>query len=443
MTNLLRGRQGVDNSGTTPDDLPTEDIALETLNDIEIEPPTTETAPPYFAEKDQQQHGSVSRQQPHPPARRPLPSRATDAGTEPYPRQVGPYELLVPIGTGTTATVYLARNLTEDGSWKYVALKRFHPHTLIDDAGLERRVVREVRLARFLRHPNVVSLLDAGEAEGAQFFVMDYVEGDTLSALLHWCSVRRQQVPMPIAMRIVSDLLCGLEAVHTLRGESGRKLDVVHRDVSPPNVLVGMRGVARLIDLGMAKVPTWTQVTGKRRILGRLPYVAPEQIAGTQVDQRSDVWSAAVVAWELFTGRRLFPENSLQALMDRTRVNPPALRTVRRDLPPALDHALASGLSLDAHDRCPSAHALLSRLQRAWEPEGRIAEREEVGKLVHEAVGAKLRAREQAMIALLRYRRALSNLTQSAMRELAEEELSTRTLGMPTLEPGDDEGNDV
>jgi len=365
------------------------------------------------------------------------------AGAVPYPRQVGAYELLIPIGSGTTATVYLARTPTQDGSWKYVALKHFRPHTLMDDSGLERRAVREVKLAAILRHPNVVSLLDVGEEDGGQFFVMDYVEGDTLSALLRWYSARRQRVPMPIAMRIVSDLLCGLEAVHTLRGESGRKLGVVHRDVSPPNVLVGTRGVARLIDLGMAKVPTWTQVTGKRRILGRLPYVAPEQIAGTEVDQRSDVWSAAVVAWELFTGRRMFPKSSLRALMDRMRVPPPALRSVRRDLPVALDHALASALLLDVRDRCPSAGALLSRLQRAWEPEGRIAEPDEVGKLVREAVGAKLREREQAMIALLRYRRALSDLTQSAMRELAEEELSTSTLRMPTLEPEDDEGNEV
>jgi serine/threonine-protein kinase len=276
-----------------------------------------------------------------------------------------------------------------------------------------------------VRHPNVVSLIDVGEGVHGTFLVMDYVEGDTLSSILRTQRHSRQAMPTSIAMRIAFDMLEGLQAVHGLREESGRALDVVHRDVSPQNLLVSTQGVSRLIDLGIAKVPSWTQVTASRHLLGKIPYVSPEQVAGLPIDRRCDVWAAGVIVWEMLAGRMLYPDDALHSLLERVRGTPPRLRSVRSDVPPALDRALASALVTDAKNRCPSANELRLRLQEAWSPVGRIADSVEVGAMVQDAIGAKLRERRAAVDSLLQYRQAMSELERSALHELVDDDHAT------------------
>ena len=345
-----------------------------------------------------------------------------------FPHRVGPYELLLPIGTGATATVFLARRGTLNGATREVALKLFRPEVLRADPTLRSRAVREARLAGWIQHPNVVSVIDAGEEPRATYLVLDYVEGDTLSSFLRTLARSHRRIPTGVALRIAVDLLNGLHAVHGLREESGRRLDVVHRDVSPQNVLVGTHGVSRLIDLGVAKVPAWTQLTKKRHLLGKLPYVAPEQVAGLPLDRRCDVWSAGAIVWEMLAGRRLYHGGGLHSLVDRVSVPAPRLRAVRPDIAPELDHAVASALTPNPNDRCPTAHELRTRLENAYKRVGAIAEQAEVGVLLGDTVRPKLQERRAAVDALLEYRHAMSQVEEDALRNLVEDEPSTVNL---------------
>jgi serine/threonine protein kinase len=295
-----------------------------------------------------------------------------------FPRQVGPYELLLPIAAGGMATVFLARHHGAGGFRREVALKLLHPHLRLEPRVVE-ELLEEARLAALLRHPNVVPVLDARDDPEATYLVMDYVEGDTVAGLIERAEQEEYRLPEPVNLRILSDVLEGLKAAHELRGPNGRSLGLVHRDVSPQNILVGIDGIARLTDFGIAKASSRLALTRTGLIKGKVGYMAPEQARGQPLDQRCDVWAAGVVAWELFAGRRLFDsDNDIATAVRLVEQRPPRLRTVRADVPAALDDAVAYALVPEADLRCPTAGEFLRRLSGA----GPVASQDDVAEVV-------------------------------------------------------------
>jgi eukaryotic-like serine/threonine-protein kinase len=291
---------------------------------------------------------------------------------------VGPYELLLPIAAGGMATVFLARHHGAGGFRREVALKLLHPHLRLEPHVVE-ELLEEARLAALLRHPNVVPVLDARDDPEAAYLVMDYVEGDTVAGLIERAEKEDYRLPEPVNLRILSDVLEGLEAAHQLRGPNGRCLGLVHRDVSPQNILVGVDGIARLTDFGIAKASSRLALTRTGLVKGKVGYMAPEQARGQPLDQRCDVWAAGVVAWELFAGRRLFgSDNDIATAVRLLEQRPPRLRSVRADVPAEVDDAVAFALVPEADLRCPTAGEFLRRLSGA----GPVASQDDVAEVV-------------------------------------------------------------
>ena len=229
------------------------------------------------------------------------------------PQRLGEYQLLAKLASGGMATVYLGRRTGAGGFDRRVAIKMLHPH-LAEDPDVRAMFLDEARLAAGIRHPNVVPVVDVGdEPRRGTYLVMEYIEGSDVAGILKAATKARQLIPAPVVIRLVSDMLAGLEAAHELRDASGNRLNVVHRDVSPHNLIVGIDGVARLTDFGIAKAEGRIASTKTGQLKGKLAYMAPERLRGLNdgstavaTDHRGDLFGAAVVLWEALCGRRLF-----------------------------------------------------------------------------------------------------------------------------------------
>ncbi|HTN87430.1 MAG TPA: serine/threonine-protein kinase, partial [Sorangium sp.] len=275
----------------------------------------------------------------------------------------GRYESLRAIASGGMATVYLGRAVGAGGFERLVALKMMHPHIAAEPEFVA-MFLDEARLAARVRHPNVVATFDL--VEDPLFLVMEYIEGPSLHLLLRTCARAKRPVPLGIALRIFLDVLAGLHAAHELTGSDGEPLHLVHRDVSPQNVLVGIDGVARITDFGVARAETRLMSTQGNALKGKLAYMAPEQIRAQQVDRRSDVYSAGVVLWEMLTEERLFKADNDGALIAHILQGPPTgPRGVMPSVPAAIDRICLRALSTDPDDRFPTAAAFAEALEEA------------------------------------------------------------------------------
>ncbi|MBX3219949.1 MAG: serine/threonine protein kinase [Labilithrix sp.] len=278
------------------------------------------------------------------------------------------YELLGELASGGMATVYLGRRRSGAGA-RLVAVKSIRQELAADDA-FAAMFLDEATLTAKIKHPNVVATLDVVSAEGKLLIVMEYVEGLSLAKLLELAWGRKASVPPAVAVRVLTDVLRGLHAAHELVDERGRALSVVHRDVSPQNVMIGLDGVARILDFGVAKAASQRHVTERGEIKGKLSYMPPEQQLGEAVDRRSDVYAAGVVLWELLVGRRLFTardDDELARLVFEGRVDPPSLASGQR-VPAALDHVVLRALAHRREDRWWSAEQMANELRDALEP---------------------------------------------------------------------------
>jgi eukaryotic-like serine/threonine-protein kinase len=310
-----------------------------------------------------------------------------------FPERVGKYELLLPLGTGGTATVYLARTRGVAGFEREVALKLVHAHLRADEES-RMHLLEEARLAARIRHPNVVPVTEVDADSIGVFLVMDYVEGEALSGLVRLLRDQNHRLPPRLIARIMNDSLAGLHAAHELRDPQGTFIGLVHRDFSPQNILVGIEGVARLADFGVAKAASRTVRTKTGLVKGKVAYMSPEQARGHKVDRRCDVWAAGVVVWELITGRKLYDhEDDVATLLSVVTEEPPRLASVMQGVPPALDEAVAYALTSDVNNRCPSAEAFRCLLESAWDECGGMATTAELGAFVRQTVGHKLAER--------------------------------------------------
>ncbi|MEO8178111.1 MAG: serine/threonine-protein kinase [Deltaproteobacteria bacterium] len=310
-----------------------------------------------------------------------------------FPDRVGKYELLLPLGTGGTATVYLARTRGVAGFEREVALKLVHAHLRADEES-RLHLLEEARLAARIRHPNVVPVTEVDADACGVFLVMEYVEGEALSGLVRTLRDHNQRLPTRLIARIMNDALAGLHAAHELRDRQSQLVGLVHRDFSPQNILVGIEGVARLADFGVAKAASRTVRTKTGLVKGKVAYMSPEQARGHRVDRRCDVWAAGVVVWELVTGRKLYDhEDDVATLLSVVTEEPPRLAQVLQGVPSSLDEAVAYALTSDVNRRCPSAETLRCMLESAWDECGGMATPTELGAFVRQTVGHKLAER--------------------------------------------------
>jgi len=282
----------------------------------------------------------------------------------PLPRVLGRYLLYEAIASGGMASVHLGRLLGPVGFARTVAIKRMHPQ-FAGDPEFVSMFFDEARLAARIRHPNVVPTLDVVATAGELFLVMDFVQGDSLARLIRASASHEDPIAPAMAATIMAGVLHGLHAAHETTNERGEALDVVHRDVSPQNVLVGVDGVSRVLDFGIAKAAGRLQTTREGQLKGKLPYMAPEQLRGV-VTRVSDVYAASVVLWELLTSRRLFwGENEAHIfgqVLEGSDVPPSRFAS---DVPPALDAVVMRGLAVDPERRYPTAREMACALEDA------------------------------------------------------------------------------
>jgi serine/threonine protein kinase len=289
-------------------------------------------------------------------------------GAPASPQVIGRYILHGKIASGGMATVHFGRLVGAAGFSRTVAIKRLHPH-LADEPEFLSTLIDEARLAARIHHPNVVPTLDVESAEGELLVVMEYVRGESLARLLRAESARGRRLPLSIASAIVIGALHGLHAAHEATSDRGAPLGIVHRDVSPHNILVGVDGMARLIDFGVAKAAGRLQTTAAGVVKGKMAYMAPEQLAAREVTRAVDVYSMGVVLWETLTGRRLFPGDNDAALFGRVLAGakePPS--SVVPSLSPELDAIVMKALAPEPEARFATAEAMAELLRRVVPP---------------------------------------------------------------------------
>lgn len=252
----------------------------------------------------------------------------------------------------------------------------------------------EVRIAARIRHPNIVPALDVVVSGDEILLAMDYVHGESLSQL--WKTAAERQVPIPpaIASAIICGVLNGLHTAHEAKDESGSELALVHRDVSPQNILVGADGVPRLLDFGVAKADGREQVSESGSIKGKLGYLAPEVIRGTPATFHADIFGAGVVLWELLSLRRLYASDNEGRTLDLILFSsPPPLRELRPEVSPELAALVSKALARNPAERCKSARAMSLELSKICPPAATL----EVGEWVV-ALAAPALERRTAML---------------------------------------------
>ncbi len=326
----------------------------------------------------------------------------------------GRYAVYGAIASGGMATVHVGRIFGEAGFTRTVAIKRMHPH-LAGQPEFVAMFVDEARLAARIRHPNVVPTLDVGAHEDELFLVMEYVDGVPLSALHKAARESGTLAPPEVAASIIVGLLRGLDAAHEARGDDGLPLGIVHRDVSPQNVLVGTDGVARVLDFGVAKALSQVHITQNSQLKGKLAYMAPEQVRGEGFDRRADVFGAAVVFWETLCGTKLFRAANEAAVVQAVQYQPiPFPSDVNGAVPPALDAAIMRGLDRDPERRFATAGEMADAIEHAIP----LASARFVGEWVRSLGGVGIRTRAQ-LVADAESRSTVEQITHSQVQKRA------------------------
>ena len=302
--------------------------------------------------------------------------------------RVGRYEVNSRIAAGGMATVHIGRLLGAVGFARIVAIKRLLPQ-FAADREFETMFVEEARLAARIQHPNVVSTLDVVASDGELLLVMEYVTGESLASLMPHARAAKP-VPQPIAVGVICDALHGLHAAHEAKDRNGQPLGIVHRDVSPQNIMVGVDGVARVLDFGIAKAADSVHTTREGTVRGKLAYMAPEQLFGHALTRQIDLYAVGVVLWELLVGERLFPGSTRPELLRKVEGQlPRPSDRAPTYVPPALDGIVMRALATAAEDRFASAREMASQLESTCE----LATRSAIAEWVESIASASLAAR--------------------------------------------------
>jgi serine/threonine-protein kinase len=302
---------------------------------------------------------------------------------------VGRYLLYGEIASGGMATVHLGKLHGPVGFSRTVAIKRLHSQ-YANDSEVAGMLIDEARMVAHVRHPNVVPTFDVVKQDKDLFLVMEYVHGAPLSRLVRAARDSGDPIPRNIISAIMCGVLLGLHAAHDATNDEGQPLEIVHRDVSPENVLVGADGIARVLDFGVAKAVGRMHTTRDGQLRGKLAYMAPEQIRAETADRRTDVYGAGVVLWEMLTQKRLFEASNEGALLSRVLeriVEPPS--ALATDISEKLDLITLKAISRDPAKRFASTREMALALEEAVP----IASPARVGQWVESLVGEELAER--------------------------------------------------
>ncbi len=310
---------------------------------------------------------------------------------------LGRYELLMPVAQGGMASVWAARLRGTRGFQRLVAIKTILPR-LSDDPLFEQMFLDEAGLASRINHPNVVQVLDLGEENGLLYQAMEWIEGEALSALVHDAPFGRG-LPHPIAVKIMIGVCQGLHAAHELRDENGELFELVHRDMSPQNILVSADGVPKVVDFGVAKARTLSSVrTANGTFKGKPAYISPEQIVGESVDRRSDIFALGVVLYLATTGKHPFRGESdmatLHKISSEAEADPPS--SVFADYPKALEEVVCKAIRKDQASRFSTAAEMARALQQAM-PEVMALGDTDVAAWMRESMPARLDERKRLL----------------------------------------------
>ncbi len=346
------------------------------------------------------------------------------------------FELIAEIASGGMATVFLARLSGVAGFQRLVAIKRLHPHLAHEPEFVE-MFLDEARLAARIHHPNVVPIQEVGESDHGYYLVMDYVEGDTLARVLAKATKGPTRVPYAVTIRIVLDVLAGLHAAHQMKDDHGMPLEIVHRDVSPQNILVGVDGVSRVVDFGVARAASRLSTTRSGQLKGKLAYMAPEQARGGVIDRRADLFSCGIVLWEALATKRLFKGEGEAETLNRVLyepILPPS--SVRPDVPKPLEEVCMKALSREVGDRYATAQEFGDALEKAARALDCVGSVSQVTNCLEEVMGVDLSQQRDVVRSWLA--RSEPSKGGSAPRSRpALDSIVTRVEGGSTSEPSE------
>lgn len=307
-------------------------------------------------------------------------------------RMVGRYRVYTELASGGMATVHLGCLLAPGGFQKLVAIKCLHQEFAAEPEFVS-MFLNEARLASTIHHPNVVASLDVVAEQDELLVVMEYVHGETLAGVLRLARQRAELAPLNVVVRVFADALEGLHAAHSA-SLAGNCLNIVHRDVSPQNIMIGADGNTRVLDFGIATAALRAPLTSAGMVRGKVAYMSPEQVQGSPVDARTDVFAAGVVLWEALTGRRLFYAQETRESVGKLLHMPiPAPSELNPAVGAELDSVVKKALQRDVQERYGSAHDFAEALRKAA-PEG---SRAEVAAWVND-VAAEALARRQELL---------------------------------------------
>ncbi|RMG10588.1 MAG: PEGA domain-containing protein, partial [Deltaproteobacteria bacterium] len=306
---------------------------------------------------------------------------------------LGKYRLLKRLAMGGMAEILLARQKGAQGFEKLVVVKRILPH-LAENPEFVTMFLDEARLAAQLNHPGIVQIFDLGHDGGSQYFIaMEYVHGENLRAVQRRLSKKQRHLPVEMVARIIARAAEALHYAHTKKDRKGKPLNIVHRDVSPQNILVSYEGQVKVVDFGIAKAASQMRETRTGVLKGKYAYMSPEQIEGMPLDGRSDEFALAVVAWELLTGQRLYHRDSeVQTLRAIGNEPPPPPRTLRPEIPEDLEAIVLKALAKERDDRFPDCAAFQHQLEAWLAATGALVTPQRIGEMLAELFPERVEA---------------------------------------------------
>jgi eukaryotic-like serine/threonine-protein kinase len=310
---------------------------------------------------------------------------------------LGRYELLVRLGRGGMASVWVARERAPvSGKQRLVAVKAMLPE-LLRHSDFRSMFLEEGQIVRSIDHPHVVKVHEVSEDRGILYMAMEWVEGDSLRTIIKEAR-RRRAIPSELAVKIIADAGAGLHAAHELRGWDGELRNIVHCDVSPHNILVGLDGHAKLVDFGVANATAHSDLGSEDKIKGKFGYMSPEQARAEKLDRRSDVFALGIVLFELLTGERLFHGDNAAHSLELVKRGPiPDLAQLNPKLSPRLVAIVRKALERDAGWRYQTARELADALERCLVEERVLVAHASVGQLVRRVLGTRIETQRQAL----------------------------------------------
>ena len=341
--------------------------------------------------------------------------------------RLGRYEVFYRLGTGGMASVYLGRLRGQGGFERFVAIKRIHEHLAFDPSFLS-MFLDEARLVARLSHPNIVQVTDMSAEAEHPFLVMEYVDGETLSSVLTAYRRARKTFPVEAGARVVAQALEGLHQAHELRGRAGDLLGLVHRDISPQNIMVSYDGHVKLTDFGIVKAIGQTSETRTGYIKGKTAYLSPEQALTQPVDRRSDIFAMGIVLYEATTGYRLFrDESEFKTLQRITKGDVPHPTTLIGGYPPTLEAVVLKALQIQPQDRFQTAREMQAALEKIIIQLGRPVGAVEIAELLRPVFADRIYSKRKLLEKIVE-----DNTTLSPSTDISEEPSSlSLPLGLP------------